>query len=218
MLRKSLLLNLRCTISRLDMMRYLSVQCVPSLFRALHSDVDFVASICASEFSSTFLMKYLAIVPSSCVSMRALLCVVNRFDYIILFSPLVHISRLEELSMVIDRSKPDHVVLASAELDILKLIVEEFLARLGMYASSLPVDEYDGGRFVATAHRIFMAIPSDVVLGQHLTITGNAYSAGSYEWCCMMRKVASILSNTQNFCETCLYQAWLEQWDRYTNL
>ena len=57
-------------------MRYLQAQCVPSLFRALHSDADFVASICASEFSPAFLMQYLALVPTCFVSMEVVLGVV----------------------------------------------------------------------------------------------------------------------------------------------
>ena len=198
------------------MMRYLQAQCVPSLFRALHNDADFVASICASEFSPAFLMQYLALVPTCFVSMEVVLgVVVGRSEDLIFSSQLNHIIRLEQLCSVMDRVTPEAVVLTSAELQILKLIVEELLARLGMYASSLPVDEYCGGRFVATAHRIFMVIPCGAVRDQHVMIAANAYAAGSLEWCCMMRKVASILSNTQNFCETCLYQAWLQQWERY---
>ena len=99
------------------------------------------------------------------------------------------------------------------QLQILKLIVEELLARLGMYASSLPIDEYCGGRFVATAHRIFMVIPCGAVRDQHVMIAANAYAAGSLEWCCMMQggidpvQHAELLRN--------LLGRRLQQWERY---
>ena len=215
MLRKRLLLEVHGLTSWVDTMRYLSESCVPSLFRTLHSDADFVASICTSRFSSGFLMEYLALVPACGVSMQALLCAVGNSEDMMFCSQLNHIHRLQDLCSVIDRATPDHVVLDSEELDVLKLMVEELLSRLGMYASSLPVDEYNGGRFIATAHSIFMAIPCGVVRAQHVMITANAYSAGSREWCFMMRKVARILSHTQHHCDTGLYQAWLDQWTRW---
>ena len=215
MMRKRLLLDVLGPQSWVNAMRYLSQNCVPSLFRALHSDADFVASICASDYGYAFLMEYLAMVPAGCVSMRAIFCVVSKFDVLLFFSSLTHICRLEDVCKLIDHAKPKKL-LVRAELDVLRLLVEELLFRLGMYSSALPMYEDDARCFVATAERIFMAIPCDVVLGRHLQIAANTYTPGlDDEWCCIMRKVASILCQTPNYCETCLYQAWSEQWDRY---
>jgi hypothetical protein len=219
MMRKILMAHIHGTFTTwIDVTRYLSAETAPSsLFRTLHSDADFVACVCASSYSRHLVVGYLQGVPSSGVSMTALLSLVFKADEVVDAYPAFnYLSALEALTRVLDRHDEAVIIPSAEELRVLEMVVEDILCRLGVYTCSLPLQEYEGGRVLVSAWRLFLAIPCDALRGRHLTLTADAYCAGSREWRCIMRKVAGILSERQYCSETCLHRAWRHQWARLT--
>lgn len=225
MLRKILVVESRGGILQsIGIMRYLRVEEMPSLFGALHRDATFVEALCASGYTRHFVVRFLRAVPSSGLSMCAVLSAAfgaasvadTCFEQI--QQDQCHVAfkcidSLEAMRSVMDR-EGEAVVITTQELDVLQMVVEDALSRLGIYSCSQPIHEYERGNIFVTASRTFMAIPCETLYGRHLRALGAAYYAGSPEWRCMMRKVARVLSRRQSDVQACLHQAWNYEWTR----
>ena len=227
MLRKILLVESRGDfVQSMDVMRYLRVKEMPSLLGALHRDAKFVEAICVSGYTRGYVVRFLRDVPSSGLSVRAVLSVafeaatnhIHRDQYCLESDASNCIKSLEAMQSVLDR-EGEAVVFTPQDSDVLRMVVEDALSRLGIYSCSLPMNGYErvggqGGRPFVTASRTFMAIPCETLRGRHLRALGAVYYAGSPEWRQMMRKVARVLSRRQSDVQTCLHQAWNYEWTR----
>tara|TARA_Y100000389_G_C17415616_1_gene493511 strand:- start:298 stop:987 length:690 start_codon:yes stop_codon:yes gene_type:complete len=185
------------------------------LFNILHNDKIFVQNLLKLSFGRHILDRYIILLPPNILTLDIIISVLCIQSCDTKYLNNIY-NILDNLKLI--KQLEDKIYLQNENnLQILNLIIEEYLTRIGIYTGSgLPRYKYVSHiihKSFITAEYIFHLIPSFLLQGHHLKILCNCYDYGSKEWIKIMQRAVNIMHICQENCKY-LYHEWNKQWLR----